>query len=69
LRELQLCNGFEEDGESLCLDVVQLRLEASIDSMGRSLKPAQVQHWLAEELGYSLRMTGVQREELNLLEC
>ncbi|MFL0731066.1 MAG: TIGR03936 family radical SAM-associated protein, partial [Prochlorococcus sp.] len=69
LRELQLCNGFEEDGESLCLDVVQLHLEANIDSMGRSLKPVQVQHWLAEQLGESLRMSGVKREELKLLQC
>ena len=46
-----------------------LRLEASIDSMGRSLKPVQVQHWLAEQMGESLRMTGVQRQELKLLRC
>ena len=56
LRELQLCNRCEEGGESLCLDVVQLRLEASIDSMGRSLKPVQVKHWLAEQMGESLRI-------------
>ena len=69
LRELQLCNRCEEGGESLCLDVVQLRLEASIDSMGRSLKPVQVQHWLAEQMGEPLRMSGVQRQELKLLQC
>ena len=69
LRELQLCNRCEEGGESLCLDAVQLRLEASIDSMGRSLKPVQVQHWLAEQMGEPLRMSGVQRQELKLLQC
>ncbi|KGG24284.1 hypothetical protein EV14_3015 [Prochlorococcus sp. MIT 0703] len=69
MRELQLCNRCEEGCESLCLDVVQLRLEASIDSMGRSLKPVQLQHWIAEQMGESLRMTGVQSQGLELLQC
>ncbi|KGG27227.1 hypothetical protein EV13_2195 [Prochlorococcus sp. MIT 0702] len=37
--------------------------------MGRSLKPVQLQHWIAEQMGESLRMTGVQSQGLELLQC
>ena len=35
---------------------VRLRLEAAVDEMGRSLRPAQIQHWLAETVGQSLQV-------------
>ncbi|MGC6483887.1 MAG: TIGR03960 family B12-binding radical SAM protein [Synechococcus sp.] len=44
----------------------ELRLHAAIDSMGRSLKPSQVQHWLQERLQQDLRMDRVQRSALML---
>ncbi|MFM9111572.1 MAG: TIGR03936 family radical SAM-associated protein, partial [Prochlorococcaceae cyanobacterium] len=50
-------------------DLVSLRLEAAIDGKGRSLRPEQLQHWLAGELGRPLRLQGLCREALQLRPC
>ena len=44
----------------------RLRLEAEVDEMGRSLRPAQLQHWIAEQQGVSLEIIGLSREALQL---
>ena len=46
-----------------------LELEAAIDPQGRSLRPDQVAHWLAEALGCPLSLDGVRRSELRLRSC
>ena len=45
---------------------VRLRLEAAVDEMGRSLRPAQIQHWLAETVGQPLQVQRLAREALLL---
>jgi len=48
---------------------VSVRLEASIDEQGRSLRPQQVQHWLAQQLDRSLTLSRVRRQALLLRSC
>jgi radical SAM-linked protein len=48
---------------------VELALEAAIDPQGRSLRPEQVAHWLAEQLGSPLQLAGVRRRLLRLHAC
>jgi len=40
-----------------------------VDPMGRSLRPSQIQHWLAEHLGLSVSLQALCREELRLTQC
>ncbi len=42
---------------------------ARIDNQGRSIKPAQLQHWLSEALAQSLYLQNVRRLELSLVRC
>ena len=44
----------------------RLRLEAAVDDMGRSLRPAQIQHWLSETVGQPLQVQRLTREALIL---
>jgi radical SAM-linked protein len=53
----------QSDGSLLC------SLWAAIDAAGRSLRPEQVQHWLAERLGQSLALSGLRRKDLVLKPC
>ena len=48
---------------------IRLRLEAEVDPMGRSLRPAQIQHWLSEQLGVALELRALCRDELQLVQC
>ena len=48
---------------------IRLRLEAEVDPMGRSLRPAQIQHWLSEQLGGPLELHALCRDELQLVQC
>ena len=50
-------------------DRIRLRLEAEVDPMGRSLRPAQIQHWLSEQLGGALELRALCRDELQLMQC
>ena len=45
---------------------VTLRVEATIDGAGRSLRPEQLQHWFASRLGRPLRIRRVCRDGLVL---
>ena len=47
----------------------RLRLEAGVDEMGRSLRPAQIQHWLAEQLNQPIAVDKVCRDALVLARC
>jgi len=47
----------------------ELELLAAVDPQGRSLKPAQVQLWLSQQLGLELSLSRVRRMELALLQC
>ena len=47
----------------------ELELTAAVDSQGRSLKPAQLQMWLAQQLGFELSLSRVRRMELTLVQC
>ena len=58
LLELQMTSG--TDGVQRC------SLRAAIDASGRSLRPEQVQHWIAERLGQSLTLTALRRQALLL---
>ncbi|MCP9891056.1 TIGR03960 family B12-binding radical SAM protein [Cyanobium sp. Aljojuca 7D2] len=58
LLELQMTSG--TDGVQRC------SLRAAIDASGRSLRPEQVQHWIAECLGQSLTLTALRRQALLL---
>ena len=49
--------------------VWELELLAAVDSQGRSLKPAQLQFWLSQSLGFDLSLSRVRRVELTLLQC
>ena len=53
----------QSDGSLLCT------LWAAIDAAGRSLRPEQVQHWLAERLGQSLSLSDLRRKDLVLKPC
>jgi len=46
-----------------------LELEAAIDPQGRSLRPDQVAHWLAEALACPLAVEAVRRQQLRLRPC
>ena len=48
---------------------IELRLEAAVDDMGRSLRPLQIQHWLSEQIGAPLRLQDLCRDELRLAQC
>ena len=48
---------------------VRLRLEATVDSMGRSIRPSQIQHWIEAQLGAPLHLHNLRRDELQLAEC
>ena len=50
-------------------DRIRLRLQAEVDPMGRSLRPAQIQHWLSEQLGEPLELHALCRDELQLMQC
>jgi len=45
---------------------IALELEAAIDPSGRSVRPEQLQHWLAETLGVALELGRLQRQALVL---
>ena len=47
---------------------VTLRVEATIDGAGRSLRPEQLQHWFASRLGRSMQLRRVCRDGLVLKE-
>ena len=47
----------------------ELELLAAVDRQGRSLKPAQLQLWLSQQLGLQLSLSRVRRMELALLQC
>ncbi|MEX0588818.1 MAG: TIGR03936 family radical SAM-associated protein, partial [Cyanobium sp.] len=49
-----------------CDGMVQASLWAAIDGTGRSLRPGQVQHWLAELLGQPLLLKALRRQALML---
>ena len=46
-----------------------IELNALIDSMGRSVKPMQVKHWLEEYFAESLDISSIKRDEIQLLQC
>ena len=48
---------------------LSLLLETDVDPMGRSLRPLQIQHWLSEQIGDSLKLQELCREELRLARC
>jgi hypothetical protein len=48
---------------------LNLDLEAAIDPQGRSLRPDQVAHWLADVLAIPLAVDGVSRQQLRLRAC
>jgi hypothetical protein len=48
---------------------LDLELDAAIDPQGRSLRPDQVAHWLAEALALPLSVDAVRRQRLCLRPC
>jgi len=48
---------------------LELELEAAIDPQGRSLRPDQVAHWLADALALPLRVEAARRQQLRLRPC
>ena len=48
---------------------ISLRLQAAIDQQGRSLRPQQLQHWLAEQLERPLHVSALCRQALLLRSC
>ena len=58
-----------EDGGVGAPAAVSLDLVAAIDSQGRSLRPEQMRHWLAERLAVPLQVGPVQRRALRLRPC
>lgn len=48
---------------------VSLRLQAAIDQQGRSLRPQQIQHWLAEQVERPLHVSALCRQALLLRSC
>ena len=56
-------------GDGVTESGVTLECLAHIDDQGRSLKPAQLQHWLSEALEQSLPLHNVRRLELRLVRC
>jgi hypothetical protein len=37
--------------------------------MGRSIRPTQIQHWIAEQQGLPLEIDALNREALHLAQC
>jgi radical SAM family uncharacterized protein/radical SAM-linked protein len=56
-------------GEGAVKGGALLTLEAAIDPQGRSLRPEQLQHWLATGLGRRLCLGRVERQWLRLRPC
>ena len=48
---------------------IRLRLEAHVDPMGRSIRPSQIQHWVAERLSIPVELKALCREALELAQC
>ena len=48
---------------------ITVRLEATIDGAGRSLRPEQLQHWFASRLGWPLQIRSVCRDGLVLKQA
>ncbi|WP_320673927.1 TIGR03960 family B12-binding radical SAM protein [Prochlorococcus sp. MIT 1341] len=48
---------------------VLIQLESHIDSLGRSIKPIQIKHFLEEQLNQPLEINRIKRQELILSEC
>ena len=48
---------------------LRLRLEADVDSMGRSLRPSQIQHWLEEQVSEPIALQSLKRDRLELAQC
>lgn len=48
---------------------VRLQLEATVDPMGRSIRPSQIKHWLEAQLGSPLQLHALRREALQLAGC
>ena len=48
---------------------LRLRLEADVDSMGRSLRPSQIQHWLEEQVSAPIALQSLKRDRLELARC
>lgn len=65
LETLEIVAPVDEAAES----GVTLECFAQIDDQGRSLKPAQLQHWLSEALEQPLHLHNVRRLELRLVRC
>ena len=59
LRRLELLSGSSLKRRRLCL-------ETEVDEMGRSIRPTQIQHWIAEQQGLQLEITALNREALHL---
>ena len=66
LLDLVLLGSTGEEAEAL--PQVQLALAAAVDGAGRSLRPDQLAHWLASELGQPLRCGHQRRTALLLAE-
>ena len=62
LRRLDVLSGPE--GSRL-----RLRLEADVDSMGRSLRPSQIQHWLEQQVSEPIALQSLKRDRLELARC
>ena len=58
-----------EPAPALGAGAVTLRYGAVIDPAGRSLRPEQLQHWFAQQLGLELELVGLRRESLQLLSA
>ncbi len=59
----------EKNNDARPTNTVHIQLETKIDSMGLSLKPIQIKHWLEQQLQQPLEITGIKRDELKLLQC
>ena len=68
LQDLRLLEQHEPCSEEIS-SRAELELIAAVDSQGRSLKPAQLQFWLSQYLGFDLTLSRVRRVELTLLQC
>ena len=69
LRHLAIKMQINKDTKAPALKSIRLELNALIDPLGRSIKPKQVKYWLEEFLGKSLKISRVQRDEIQLLKC
>ena len=48
---------------------LRLRLEADVDSMGRSLRPSQIQYWLEQQVSAPIALQSLKRDRLELARC